>query len=532
MQSDRKRRRIVSTTDGQVTAQQARTELEHLTNLDISCQSSVPRLTSVVCTIGPVTKSVDKLTALREAGMNVVRMNFSHGSHEYHSEVIANTRESYRQRPELGIVAIALDTKGPEIRTGDNKEGGIVVLTDGGKIRITTNQDNYSCGCAEQIYLDYVNITKVLTVGASIFIDDGLIRLVVDKIGADWLKCTIANGGKLGSRKGVNLPNIAVDLPALSVKDKRDLKFGVEQGVDMVFASFIRKAADVHAVRECLGPDGKDIKIIVKIENQEGVENFDEILAVTDGVMVARGDLGIEIPAEKVFLAQKMMIAKCNVAGKPVIVATQMLESMCENPRPTRAETSDVANAVLDGADCVMLSGETAKGKYPESAVSIMSKICVEAESAFFYQSRFNETAQLMSRPIPTSETVALAAVKAAYEQEAKAIVVLTYTGDTARLLSKYKPACPILAVTRNEGTARNMHLYRGVYPIGYSDKVPDWQTDVDNRIMHASNYGQQRGFLKDGDSIVAVTGWCGGPGHSSVIRVIVLGEKDNSQNH
>jgi len=296
----------------------------------------------------------------------------------------------------------------------------------------------------------------MIEVGRTIYVDDGILSFEVLEIVDDkTLRCKCQNNGKISSRKGVNLPKTDVDLPALSEKDQADLKFGVKNGVDMVFASFIRSGNDIKSIRECLGPEGKGIQIIAKIENQQGVNNFDEILKETDGVMVARGDLGIEIPPAQVFIAQKMMITKCNLAGKPVICATQMLESMTNNPRPTRAEVSDVGNAVLDGADCVMLSGETAKGNYPKEAVTVMHECCLLAEVAIPYISLFNELRMATTRPVSNSETCAMAAVSASLEQNAGAILVLTTSGNTARLISKYRPICPIIMVTRNAQASR-----------------------------------------------------------------------------
>ena len=276
-------------------------------------------------------------------------------------------------------------------------------------------------------YVDYKNITKMIEPGRTIYVDDGVLAFEVLQVIDDKnLKCRCINNGKICSKKGVNLPKTDVDLPAISEKDKNDLLFGVKNKVDMVFASFIRRGDDIKAIRNVLGEDGKDIQIIAKIENQQGVNNFDEILKETDGVMVARGDLGIEIPPAQVFVAQKMMITKCNIAGKPVICATQMLESMTQNPRPTRAEVSDVGNAVLDGADCVMLSGETAKGNYPKEAVTMMHETCLLAEVAIPYVSAFDELRKIQPTPAPTTETCAMAAVSASLEQNAGAILVLT----------------------------------------------------------------------------------------------------------
>ncbi|OJD18131.1 pyruvate kinase [Emergomyces pasteurianus Ep9510] len=490
------------------------------------------RRTSIIGTIGPKTNSTEKINILRKAGLNVVRMNFSHGDYEYHQSVVDNAREAERLQ-EGRPLAIALDTKGPEIRTGKTVGGKDIKISEGTELIITSHDDYAEKSDLNFLYVDYKNITKVIEKGKLIYVDDGILSFeVLEIIDEHSLRARCLNNGVISSKKGVNLPGTDIDLPALSEKDKADLRFGVKNKVDMVFASFIRRASDIRDIRAVLGQEGREIQIIAKIENEQGVNNFDEILEETDGVMVARGDLGIEIPAAKVFIAQKMMIAKCNIKGKPVICATQMLESMTYNPRPTRAEVSDVANAVQDGADCVMLSGETAKGDYPKEAVMMMHETCLIAEVAIPYVNVFDELRNLAPRPMDTVESIAMAAVSASLELNAGAILVLTTSGHSARLLSKYRPICPIIMVTRNEIAARYSHLYRGVYPFIFPEKKPDfnqknWQEDVDNRLKFGIAKAIEHKVLSAGDSVVCVQGWRGGMGHTNTIRVVPADPKN-----
>ncbi|XP_028650922.1 pyruvate kinase PKM-like isoform X1 [Erpetoichthys calabaricus] len=512
----------------QLDAAMADTFLEHMSLLDIDQEPIVARNTSIICTIGPASRSVEKLQEMIKAGMNIARLNFSHGSHEYHAGSIKNIRQARESLTSDPLyyrpVAIALDTKGPEIRTGlvRGEDSGEVELVKGAKVRVVTDESLKNCTDGTQIWVDYKNISQVVKEGGRIYVDDGLISLKVIEIGSNYIETEVENGGTLCSRKGVNLPGALVDLPAVSQRDKEDLQFGIEQGVDMVFASFIRKAADVHGVREVLGEKGKHIKIISKVENHEGVKRFEEILEASDGIMVARGDLGIEIPPEKVFLAQKMMIGRCNSAGKPVICATQMLESMIKKPRPTRAEVSDVANAVLDGADCIMLSGETAKGEYPVQAVQMMHSIAREAEAAIFHRQLFEELRHLTPLTTDPTEVTAIGAVEASFKCCAGAIIVLTTSGRSAQLLSRYRPRAPIIAVTRSNLMARQSHLHRGIFPVLFRDPaMPVWADDVDQRVNFGMAVGKARGFFSSGDIVIVVTGWRPGSGYTNIMRAV-----------
>lgn len=507
-----------------MSAAYASTRLQSLSQLDVDSPPGTNRMSSIIATIGPACRDIETLEQMMAAGLDIARLNFSHGTHEYHRQTIANVREAAANVGRQ--VAVALDTKGPEIRTG--------VLTSGvtaevdlvpGRELIVTIDDAYCKSCDENmIWVDYKNMVSLVNVGQRIYLDDGLLSLIVKEKQEKGLKCEVENGGKLGSTKGCNLPGVPVDLPAVSDRDMEDLKFGVNEEVDMIFASFIRSADGVRTIREVLGERGSNIKIIAKIENHEGLKRFDEILELADGVMVARGDLGIEIPAQKVFLAQKMMIGRCNLAGKPIICATQMLESMVVKPRPTRAEASDVANAILDGADCVMLSGETAKGKYPVKAVEMMHDISCEAEAAIHHRQLFDELRSLTPLPTDNTRTVALAAVEASVNCFAAAIITLTMTGRSAFLMAAYRPRCPIVAVTRDAKLARQLALYRGVYSVMDAALTTDeWADDVDRRVWLAFDVGVARKFFQSGSTVVVATGWQAGSGHTNTVRVVTV---------
>lgn len=470
------------------------------------------KMTKVVCTIGPKTESVEMLTKLVESGMNVMRLNFSHGDFEEHGTRIKRIREVMEKTGKN--IGILLDTKGPEIRTGKLEGGKDILLEAGNTIAITTDYSHV--GNKDKISVSYPGIVHDLKPGNTVLLDDGLVGLEVTEIKGNEIICKVINTGELGETKGVNLPGVSVGLPALSEKDIADLKFGCEQGVDFVAASFIRKASDVAEVRKVLDENGgANIKIIPKIENQEGVDNFDEILELSDGIMVARGDLGVEIPAEEVPFVQKMMIRKCNAAGKPVITATQMLDSMIRNPRPTRAEAGDVANAILDGTDAVMLSGESAKGKYPVEAVQMMASISKRTDEF----KKFKNIVVPQVGSVTVTEAISLGAVESTQLLDAKMIICWTKTGRAARMLRKYGPTVPIIALTDSEQTARQLALVRGVR--AYVEKNLD---KTDDFFRKAKEVASKHEEVKRGELVVLVTG-ISETGTTNTFKVARIGE-------
>ena len=415
--------------------------------------------TKIICTMGPNTNDRNLIKDLALAGMDIARFNFSHGDHEEQAGRFALIKSV---REELNIpIATLLDTKGPEIRTGAVKDDKKVTLVEGQKYTLTTRQ----VPADDKINMvTYAGLPEDVTTGNIILIDDGLIELKVDKVEGTEIECTVINGGDLGSKKGVNVPNVSIRLPGITEKDKEDIIFGVEQGFDFIAASFVRNAACIEEIKHLLWEHGSDIPVIAKIENAEGIANIDDIIRVADGIMVARGDMGVEIPAEEVPHVQKEIIKKCNAKYKPVITATQMLDSMMRNPRPTRAEVTDVANAVYDGTDAVMLSGETAQGKYPLEALQMMVHIVENTEEHLDYDMILRKAGE--HRLKSASSALANATVTTANNLRAKCIVTPTVSGATARVVSKFKPKTGIIGISPDEATLRRMQINWGVRPL------------------------------------------------------------------
>ncbi|HZG60801.1 MAG TPA: pyruvate kinase [Anoxybacillus sp.] len=474
------------------------------------------RKTKIVCTIGPASESVEKLVELIEAGMNVARLNFSHGDYEEHGARIKNIREASKITGKT--VAILLDTKGPEIRT-HNMENGAIELKEGSEVVISMEE---VLGTPEKFSITYAGLIDDVTVGSKILLDDGLIGLEVLSIDKEKgeIKTKVLNSGVLKNKKGVNVPGVRVNLPGITEKDAQDIIFGIEQGIDFIAASFVRRASDVLEIRELLEKhNALHIQIIPKIENQEGVDNIDEILEVADGLMVARGDLGVEIPAEEVPLVQKELIKKCNALGKPVITATQMLDSMQRNPRPTRAEASDVANAIFDGTDAIMLSGETAAGCYPVEAVKTMHQIASRTEQALQYRDLLTQRTKQSGTTI--TDAIGQSVAHTALNLDVAAIVTPTVSGYTARMISKYRPKAPIVAVTADEAVSRKLALVWGVY-----SKVAPQANSTDEMLDIAVESAVETGIVKHGDLVVITAGVpVGETGSTNLMKVHVVGD-------
>lgn len=452
--------------------------------------------TKIICTMGPNANDRKIVMDLAQNGMDLARFNFSHGDHEEHSarvKLVKSVREEL-DKP----IALILDTKGPEIRTGLLKDGKKVTLKEGAAFRLCIDDvigDEHHCS------ITYKDLPKDLKSGDRILIDDGLIELIVGKVMLKEIHCIVKNGGELGERKGINVPNVSVNLPAVTDKDKQDILFGIKQGFDYIAASFVRNAACIEEIRKLLREHHADhIGIIAKVENAEGVENIDEIIAAADAVMVARGDLGVEIPAEEVPYIQKMIIHKCNEQVKPVITATQMLDSMIRNPRPTRAEAGDVANAIYDGSDAIMLSGETAMGKYPIEAVRMMEKIAEHTEKHLDIQRQMRLNKRHESQNI--SSAVGLATVDTATNLNAVCIITPTISGQTARLISNFRPQMPIYAISPNTDSVLRMQLYWGVYPLKGMGEIST-QTIIENSV----HLVRQKGLVQKGEMVVLTAG-------------------------
>jgi len=481
--------------------------------------------TKIVSTLGPASNSVEIISQLIEAGANVFRFNFSHGDHEEQLARMTMVREAVKKTGK--DVGILLDTKGAEIRTtvqntteADFGRAGYIQFNVGDETRISMDPEHK--GTKEKIAVTYTGLFEDVHVGGHILFDDGLIDMEIKEKdeATRELVVVVKNAGMLGSRKGVNAPGVSISLPGITEKDAEDIRFGLDNDIDFIAASFVRKAQDVLEIREILEEkDMTHVQIFSKIESQEGIDNIDEIIKVSDGIMVARGDMGVEIPAEEVPMVQKSIIKKCNAAGKSVITATQMLESMQQNPRPTRAEASDVANAVFDGTDATMLSGESANGDYPVEAVATMARIDVEAEKALSENSTF-QINQFDKTDV--TETIGLSVARAAKNLGVKTIVAATESGYTAKMISKYRPDADILAVTFDERTKRGLMLNWGVYPT-----VAEKPSTTDEMFELAAKQAVDLGFAKEGDLILITAGVpVGERGTTNVMKIQLIGSK------
>lgn len=463
--------------------------------------------TKIICTQGPATDGEGILEQLILNGMNCARFNFSHGTHEEHQKRIDAVKAAAKKTDR--VISLILDTKGPEMRLGEFA-AGTVQLTAGNKFVLTQSDDP---GDETHVSVNHKLLYTEVKAGDKLLLSDGLVELQVDEIVGKDIHTTILNSGKMSTRKRVAAPGVALGLPAISEQDEKDIIFGIKNHMDFVAASFIQRASDVEEIRKLIARHGGQMEIIPKIENLAGVKNIDDIIAVSDGIMVARGDLGVEIPAEEVPIIQKEIIKKCNEVGKPVIVATQMLESMTVNPRPTRAEVSDVGNAIWDGADVIMLSGETASGNYPVEATATMSKIAKRVEESIEYETIFMNRG--IAKKYSQTDAISHATVQLAYELNAAAIITPTKSGYTTRIVSKYRPQAPIIAFTPNQTLARHLNLRRGVVAI---PNVPILEQE--ELAEYAKKNALERGLVKEGDVVVMTSGIKYGMGGTSSIQM------------
>ncbi|MCH5275823.1 MAG: pyruvate kinase [Lachnospiraceae bacterium] len=469
------------------------------------------RKTKIICTIGPASESEEKLKELMLAGMNVARFNFSHGTHEQQLE---KYNRVLKVRKELGLpVATLLDTKGPEIRLRDF-EGGKVELKAGQTFTLTTEE---ILGTAEKVAISYVDLKNDINVGTTILIDDGLIEMVVEEITGNDIVCRVINGGYVSNHKGVNVPGAILSMPYISTVDRDDILFGIENDFDFLAASFARTKEDILEVRKILDEHGSKMKIIAKIENMQGINNLEEILEVSDGIMVARGDMGVEVPMEEVPILQKKMIRMAVAQGKHVITATQMLESMIHNPRPTRAEATDIANAIYDGTTAIMLSGESAAGLYPVEAVKTMDRIARRAEQENGYRSRMRR--EEYDKDVTTDITTAIshATCSVAMDLKAAAIITVTMSGFTADMVARYKPDCRIVGCTIDERVYRQLNLLWGVNPV-----LIDKEETTDALFKTAVLKAKEAGLIETGDKVVITAGIpLGIAGNTDMIHVV-----------
>ncbi len=470
--------------------------------------------TKIICTIGPASESSGMMRGLVRAGMDVARINFSHGDHETHAQSIATLRQIAEEEGQM--VAVMADLQGPKLRVGEIEKTGIE-LNEGDIVTLTAHPRPDVEG---DIPVPHPQLLRDLRAGQAVLLDDGHLELAVVGISDGGLKCRVITGGQLTSRKGINVPGAALRFSALTDKDKEDAAFALEHGVDFIALSFVRRAADLRELRQLLKGKGGDVSIIAKIEKPEALTVFDEILAEADGIMVARGDLGVETPAEEVPFHQKRIIRACNRAGKPVITATQMLQSMMDSPRPTRAEASDVVNAVLDGTDAVMLSGETAVGRYPVVSASMMETICTNAEVHLSHGRLSHDDPECHTT---SAEAIGCAAVDIANELGAKAIITATMSGATARKVARHRPSVPIVAVTPNRTTLFRLALVWGVVPM----QVPEFNT-TDEMMRVTVQAAREAGMVDWGDSVVLMAGIpFGSGGETNMLKVHVVGERE-----